>query len=73
MSGRQFERGCGRGRGSGPVDEHGRRRRGSGGSADRGRGSQFQVPSFESRSSQGRRAGLGRGGRGGTKELEVFS
>ena len=60
MSGNQFQGGRGRGRGDRPP-------------SDRGRGSQFQVASFESRGGRGPRGGFGRGGCGGPVEVEVFS
>ncbi|KAH6691806.1 putative RNA interference and gene silencing protein [Leptodontidium sp. MPI-SDFR-AT-0119] len=59
MSGNQFQRGRGRGRGDRPP-------------SNRGRGSHFQVASFESRGGRGTRGGFGRGGRGGPAEVEVF-
>lgn len=72
MSGRQFERGCGRGRGDGGLAYRG---------GGRGRGdSLFQAPISNFQSYRGGRGGQGGGGRGGFGrgrggpiEVEIFS
>ena len=64
MSGNQFQRGRGRGRGERGSSDRGHDRgrgRGDRPPSDRGRGSHFQVASLESRGGRGTRGGFGRG------------